>query len=98
MFLRAKEKTMNRFVEWAKGLTWMAWAILLLGILLIMSIGVSWYREDKVMLGFSDDIAARDAFLAHYQDATHLGKITKMTWEDFLAAIKTHKRGTRITK
>lgn len=56
------------------------------------------YDEDKVMLGFSDDIAARDAFLAHYQDATHLGKITKMTWEDFLAAIKTHKRGTRITK
>lgn len=46
MFLRAKEKTMNRFVEWAKGLTWMAWAILLLGILLIMSIGVSWYREN----------------------------------------------------
>lgn len=56
------------------------------------------YDEDKVMLGFSDSDAARDAFLAHYQDASHLGKITKIRWEDFVAVIKHHKRGTRITK
>lgn len=56
------------------------------------------YDEDKVMLGFSDSNAARDAFLAHYQDAGHLGKITKMAWEDFATVIKTHKKGTRITK
>jgi hypothetical protein len=46
MYLQPKGKMMNRFVEWAKGLTWMAWAILLLGILLMLSIGVSWYREN----------------------------------------------------
>ena len=37
---------MNKFVEWVKGLTWMAWAILLLGALLAISVAVSWYREN----------------------------------------------------
>lgn len=37
---------MNRFVEWIKGLTWTAWAILLLGALLVLSVAVSWYREN----------------------------------------------------
>ena len=56
------------------------------------------YDEDKVMLGFSDKEHARDAFLAHYDNASHLGKITEMEFEDFKQVIKTHKKGTRITK
>ncbi len=33
------------------------------------------YDEDKVFLGFDNKTQARDAFLAHYQDYTHIGKI-----------------------
>jgi hypothetical protein len=35
-------------------------------------------REEKVMLGFDSREAARDAFLAHYQDQSFLGEITEM--------------------
>jgi len=54
------------------------------------------YDEDKVMLGFADELHARDAFLAHYDDTSHLGKIVKMNIEDFKKAIQNHKRGTKI--
>lgn len=53
--------------------------------------------EDKCMLGFSEELHARDAFLAHYDEASHLGKITKMPIEDFKQAIKKHRKGTPIT-
>lgn len=55
------------------------------------------YDEDKCMLGFSEELHARDAFLAHYDEASHLGKITKMPIEDFKQAIKKHRKGTPIT-
>lgn len=54
------------------------------------------YDEDKVMLGFGDELHARDAFLAHYDDSRHLGKVLRMSMEDFKKKISTHKRGTRI--
>jgi inorganic pyrophosphatase len=54
------------------------------------------YDEDKCMLGFADELHARDAFLAHYQDDSHLGPISKMGIVDFIIAIKDHKKGTRI--
>jgi len=55
------------------------------------------YDEDKVMLGFDDELYARDAFCAHYdQPAEHLGPITKMSMIDFKKAIQGHKKGTRI--
>jgi hypothetical protein len=54
------------------------------------------YDEDKCFLGFSDELHARNAFLAHYDDASHLGPIDKMTIEDFKKAIKSHKKGTRV--
>ncbi len=55
------------------------------------------YDEDKVLLGFDSLLHARDAFCAHYdQPAEHLGPIDKMTMEEFKAAIKNHKKGTRI--
>jgi inorganic pyrophosphatase len=58
------------------------------------------YDEDKCMLGFSDELHARDAFLAHYDhnQAAHLGKITEMLIEQFKQAIKKHRKGTQITK
>jgi hypothetical protein len=54
------------------------------------------FDEQKVMLGFDTQDHARDAFLAHYDDASHLGPIIKMSIEDFKIAIKNHKRGTKI--
>lgn len=52
--------------------------------------------EDKCMLGFVDQLHARDAFLAHYDDQKYLGEITEMTIEDFRQKIEKHKSGDRI--
>lgn len=41
------------------------------------------YVEDKVMLGFDNLEAARDAFCAHYDDQDFLGKITEMRIDQF---------------
>lgn len=55
------------------------------------------YDEDKVMLGFDNELHARDAFCAHYdQPVEHLGPITIMSMMDFKKAIQGHKKGTRI--
>jgi hypothetical protein len=35
-------------------------------------------REEKIMLGFISQDAARDAFLAHYQSSDFLGTIIEM--------------------
>jgi inorganic pyrophosphatase len=56
------------------------------------------YDEDKVMLGFSDKEHARDAFLAHYDNASHLGKITEMEFEDFKTLLEKHMDGKRLTR
>jgi len=41
------------------------------------------YDEDKVFLGFDNETQARDAFLAHYQDYTHIGNITTLPILEF---------------
>lgn len=41
------------------------------------------YDEDKCMLGFDSEEAARDAFLAHYNTQDHLGPITAMSLVEF---------------
>ena len=56
------------------------------------------YDEDKCMLGFSTEEAARDAFLAHYDSYEFLGKITTMTVKEFKEALTNHKPGQKLTK
>lgn len=56
------------------------------------------YDEDKVMLGFPSKEHARDAFLAHYTDASHLGPIVEMSMEEFKGRLKNHEDGKRIVK
>ena len=41
------------------------------------------YDEDKVMLGFHSEAAARRAYLAHYDDPRFLGPITAMPMAEF---------------
>lgn len=41
------------------------------------------YDEDKVMLGFDSEEAARDAYLAHFDTQQMLGPITEMTIPEF---------------
>lgn len=41
------------------------------------------YDEDKVMLGFSSEAAARTAYLQHYDDPRFLGPITAMPMDEF---------------
>lgn len=46
------------------------------------------YDEDKCMLGFDDEISARDAFLACYDDWRFLGPITTMDIDEFKRKIE----------
>ena len=41
------------------------------------------FDEQKVMLGFSSQAEARDAYLAHYNDPGFLGAIREMDFDDF---------------
>jgi len=41
------------------------------------------YDEDKVMLGFASEDAAREAYLAHYNDPRFLGSVKEMSFDDF---------------
>jgi hypothetical protein len=45
-----------------------------------------WHRPDeqKCMIGYRSESAARDAYLAHYDDERFFGSITPMTAEDFV--------------
>lgn len=45
-------------------------------------------REEKIMFGFDSMEAARDAFLAHYQDQKYLGEITEMPMHLFKATLE----------
>lgn len=56
------------------------------------------YDEDKVMLGFSSKENARDAFLAHYNSADHLGEIKEMSLNEFRELLENHEDGTKIAE
>lgn len=49
------------------------------------------FDEQKVMLGFDSEDAARDAYLAHYDDQKFLGKIISMSFEEFKMKIEEAK-------
>lgn len=46
------------------------------------------YDEDKAMLGFSSEAAARAAYLEHYDDPRFLGPITAMPVDEFVEKVK----------
>lgn len=46
------------------------------------------FDEDKVMLGFLSEEAARAAYLAHYDDPRFLGPITAMPMEEFKGKVR----------
>lgn len=55
------------------------------------------YDEDKAMLGFPNEAAARAAYLAHYDDPRFLGPITAMPVEEFVEkARKTYEKPAMI--
>ncbi len=47
-----------------------------------------YYDEDKVMLGFSSEQAARDAYLAQYDNPLFLGPIVAMPIEEFKSLVR----------
>lgn len=49
------------------------------------------YDEDKAMIGFADEAAARKAYLAHYDDPRFLGPVTAMTVDEFIKKVKATK-------
>ena len=64
----------------------------------VIKIGID-DREDKVMLGFSNETQARDAFLAHYDDQKALGEITEMPIKLFREVLENKgKKGINLTK
>lgn len=46
------------------------------------------YDEDKVMLGFASEAAARTAYLAHYDDKRFLGPIVAMPVDEFVRKVR----------
>jgi hypothetical protein len=49
------------------------------------------YDEDKCMLGFPSEAAARAAYLKHYDDPRFLGPITAMPVDEFVRKVKATK-------
>jgi hypothetical protein len=56
------------------------------------------YDEDKVMLGFKDEQAARRAYLQHYDDPKFLGPISAVPIERLKALISEKKRLVKISE
>lgn len=56
------------------------------------------YDEDKCMLGFPDEAAAKHAFLAHYDDPRFLGPVTALPVAEFVAKVKTTANQPRMLK
>lgn len=56
------------------------------------------YDEDKAMIGFASEEAARDAYLAHYDDPRFLGPITAMPVEEFVRKVKATKEKPAMIK
>lgn len=54
--------------------------------------------EQKAMLGFPDEDAARAAFLAHYDDPRFLGVVTAMSVQRFRDLLATTKADPRLLK
>lgn len=46
------------------------------------------YDEDKCMIGFDSEAAARAAYLEHYDDPRFLGPITAMPVDEFVAKVR----------
>lgn len=46
------------------------------------------YDEDKVMIGFRSEAAAKAAYLKHYDDPRFLGPITAMPVDEFVKKVK----------
>jgi hypothetical protein len=46
------------------------------------------YDEDKCMLGFASETAAREAYLKHYDDPRFLGPITAMPVDEFVRKVR----------
>ncbi len=61
---------------------------------------VEWkgYDEDKVMLGFPDEDAARAAYLKCYDDPRFLGPITAMPVPEFVSKVKATKERPAMIK
>lgn len=61
---------------------------------------VEWkgYDEDKVMLGFPDEAAARTAYLKCYDDPRFLGPITAMPVPEFVSKVKATKERPAMIK
>jgi deoxyxylulose-5-phosphate synthase len=55
------------------------------------------YDEDKVMLGFKDEKAAREAYLKHYDDPKFLGPISKVHIERLRELIASKKKLVKIS-
>lgn len=56
------------------------------------------YDEDKVMIGFKDEPAARAAYLKHYDDPKFLGRISTVTIERLKALIASKKKLVKISE
>lgn len=56
------------------------------------------YDEDKAMLGFPSEAAARAAYLAHYDDERFLGPITAMPVAEFVAKVKATREKPAMIK
>lgn len=56
------------------------------------------YDEQKVMLGFPTEEAARSAYLKHYNDPRFLGSITTMPFEEFKSKVTSGKYDGKMVK
>ena len=56
------------------------------------------HDEDKVMLGFKDEAAARKGYLKHYNDPKFLGPISRVTIERLKALIASKKKLVKISE
>lgn len=56
------------------------------------------FDEDKVMLGFRSESAARRAYLAHYDDARFLGPVTAIPMDAFARKVLASRGNPRMLK
>lgn len=56
------------------------------------------FDEDKVMLGFDSEAAAKAAYLAHYDDSRFLGPVTAMPMDEFKRKVLATSERPRMIK
>ena len=56
------------------------------------------YDEDKAMLGFFNEEAARQAYLEHYDDSRYLGEVTAMPVAEFVEKVRATRREAAMIK